>query len=120
MLTEEQIFRLMDIANAGCHKGMVTEARTIYDGILSLKPDHVPAMIGQAFSHMVIEEYAEAEEKLRGILADHPDDKDASAALGLCMLLAGRKDDARELLKTLKNTEGPAAQLADVLLEQCN
>ena len=78
MLTDSQIARLLDIANAGCHKGMVLEARTIYDGVLALRPGHVPALIGQALSHVVIGEYDKAETLLRnGVLADHPDDPDA-------------------------------------------
>ena len=80
MLTDSQITRLLDIANAGCHKGLVLQARAIYDGVLAVRPGHVPALIGQALSHIVIGEYDEAEKLLcDGILSEHPDDADAKA-----------------------------------------
>ena len=104
MLTDSQIARLLDIANAGCHKGMVLEARTIYDGVLALRPGHVPALIGQALSHVVIGEYDKAETLLRnGVLADHPDDPDARA---------------RDILQPLSEENSSASALARSLLEQ--
>lgn len=119
MLNETQIKRLLDIANAGCHKGMVAEARTVYSGILAVQPDHAPALIGQALSHIVVGEYETAETVLRDtVLAKSPDDADALAILGLCLFLADRKDEARDILEGVKGTEGTAAELAASLLEQ--
>lgn len=119
MLTDSQIARLLDIANAGCHKGIVLEARTIYDGVLSVRPGHIPALIGQAFSHLVVGEYEQAEDMLRSnVLSEHPEDADARAMLGLCLLLADRKDEAREILEPLSEEEGKASGLARSLLEQ--
>ncbi len=118
MLTKEQIARLLDIANAGCHKGMVEESRAIYEGILAVKPGHVPALIGQAFSNIVIGEYAEAEEKLAAIIAQHPEDDDAKAMLGLSFFLEGKKDKAKERLASVQEGDGGAAKLAASLMEQ--
>lgn len=119
MLTDSQIARLLDIANAGCHKGLVLEARTIYDGVLALRPGHVPALIGQALSHIVIGEYDKAEDLLKNqVLGEHPDDADAKVMLGLCLSLADRKDEASEILKTLTDQEGSSADLARSLLAQ--
>ncbi|WP_294446113.1 tetratricopeptide repeat protein [uncultured Mailhella sp.] len=119
MLTDSQIARLLDIANAGCHKGMVLGARTIYDGVLAVRPGHVPALIGQALSHIVIGEYEEAEKLLRDdILSEHPEDTDARAMLGLCLCLADRKDEAREALRPLTEKDGSASELACSLMEQ--
>ncbi len=119
MLNDSQISRLLDIANAGCHKGLVLEARTVYDGILALRPGHVPALIGQALSHIVIGEYDKAEDLLKNrVLADHPDDADAKVMLGLCLSLADRKEEAGEVLRPLAEGEGSSAELARSLLEQ--
>lgn len=119
MLTDAQIARLLDIANAGCHKGMVLEARTIYDGVLAVRPGHVPALIGQALSHIVIGEYDKAEALLRdSVLAEHPDDADARAMLGLCLSLADRKDEARDILQPLAEEGGSSSELARSLLDQ--
>ena len=118
MLTKEQIARLLDIANAGCHKGMVAAARAVYEGVLAVKPGHVPALIGQALSHIVTGEYAEAEEKLSALIAQYPDDDDAKAALGLSFFLSGKKDEAKEVLAPLRGGDGNAAKLAASLIEQ--
>lgn len=119
MLTDSQIVRLLDIANAGCHKGLVLEARTIYNGVLADRPGHVPALIGQALSHIVIGEYAQAEEILRNqVLSDHPDDADGRAMLGLCLCLADRKDEAKNILEGLADGETGTAELARSLLAQ--
>ena len=118
MLTDSQIARLLDIANAGCHKGLVSQARIIYEGVLTVRPCHVPALIGQALSHIVIGEYEQAEKLLRdGVLSEHPDDADAKVMLGLCLCLADKKDEAAELLRPLAEGEDTAAGLARSLLE---
>ncbi len=118
MLTDSQITRLLDIANAGCHKGLVLQARAIYDGVLAVRPGHVPALIGQALSHIVIGEYDEAEKLLcDGILSEHPDDADAKAMLGLCLCLADKKEEARAVLSPLVENGGQNAELARSLLE---
>ena len=119
MLTDSQIVRLLDIANAACHKGLVLDARTIYDGVLAVRPGHVPALIGQALSHIVIGEYDKAEDLLRTqVLAGTPEDADAKVMLGLCLCLADRKDEARQILQELIDGQEKSADLARSLLEQ--
>ncbi|MBO6003231.1 MAG: tetratricopeptide repeat protein [Mailhella sp.] len=118
MLKDEQISCLLDIANAGCHKGFVEEARAIYDGVLAIKPGHVPALIGQALSHIVIGEFSQGEEALLDILAKDPQDAEATAMLGLCFFLEGKKDEAREKLESIGSEHGGASALAAALLEQ--
>ncbi len=119
MLTDSQIVRLLDIANAACHKGLVLDARTIYDGVLAVRPGHIPAFIGQALSHIVIGEYARAEEIIRSqVLAENPDDAEAKAMLGLCLYLTDKKDEAREVLQTLADGQSKSSDLARSLLDQ--
>lgn len=119
MLTDSQIVRLLDIANAGCHKGMVMEARTIYEGILAVRPGHAPALIGRALSHIVIGEYGQAETILRSeVLSENPDDAEGRVMLGLCLFLADKKDEAEEILQPLAEEEHSSAELAKSLLEQ--
>ncbi len=118
MLNDEQIYHLLDIANAGCHKGFVNEARAIYDGVLTLKPGHVPALIGLALSHIVIGEFDQGEEALLDIITKNPEDMEATAMLGLCLFLEGKKDEAREKLESIGSGHGGASALAAALLEQ--
>ena len=116
MLEASHIARLMDIANAACHKGMVSEARTIFNSILVIKPGHVPALIGLSLSLIVVNELSKAEDMLRDILASHADDVDAQAMLGFCLFLMKRKDEATALLEPLKDNSDSAGGLARSLL----
>ena len=89
MLSDAQISRLLDVANAACHTGNVADARTIYERILKEE-----------------------------VLAVAPDDADALAVLGLCYTLAGRNDEAEAVLLPLAEGEGASAELAAGLLEK--
>lgn len=117
MLTASDIKRLLDIANAGCHAGHVGQARIVYEGVLTLKPGFIPARIGQAYSHLVVDEFDEAEAILNDILAAHPADADAQVMLGLVCTLAGRSVEARAVLQPLTTEHGSRAELAATLLK---
>ena len=38
MVSEKQMARLLDLANLACQKGLVGEARTIFQAVLALRP----------------------------------------------------------------------------------
>jgi len=116
MLDDVWISRLLDIAYAGCHKGCVAEARTIYERVLLLKPGHVPALIGLGFSHLVVGEHERAEAILRAVLSEHADDADARCMLGLCLAMQ-KKEEGLALLSSLKEREDATGRLADNLLK---
>lgn len=119
MLSDAQISRLLDVANAACHMGNAADARTIYAGVLALRPGFAPALIGKAMSHIVVSEYAEAERIMKEeVLVAVPDDVDALAVLGLCYTLDGRNDEAEAVLLPLAEGEGASAELAAGLLEK--
>ncbi len=101
MLTAKDVTRLLDIANAGVNKGQIALARKVYEGILAGRPDHAPALISLALSHVAVSEYDRAEEILRRILDVNPEDADALAYLGLAAKLAGRNDEAEEILEKI-------------------
>lgn len=94
MFSEQQIARLLDLGNLACQKGMVKEARTIIGGVLALRPDFAPALIGMAFTHVVVDDFDGALAILDKVLAASPNDSDALAMLGLAHMLAGRRDEA--------------------------
>lgn len=50
MLSDTQISRLLDVANAACHGGNVVDARAMYAGVLALRPGFAPALMGKALS----------------------------------------------------------------------
>ena len=117
MLTQNQIVRLQDLGFSACHSGAVCEARKIFDGLLKLRPDNTAVRIGQALSHIVVDEFPMAEEILRDqVLATHPDDPEAEIMLGLCYILSGRHDEARVLLAKVEGQQTASGQLARDLL----
>lgn len=119
MLSDAQISRLLDVANAACHTGNAADARAVYAGVLALRPAFAPALVGRALSHIVVDDFDEAERILtEEVLPARPDDPEATAVLGLCRLLARRCDEAAEVLVPLADGEGPAAALAAGLLEK--
>ncbi len=119
MLSDTQISRLLDVANAACHRGNVLDARTVYAGVLALRPGFAPALMGKALSHIVVDDFDEAERILKDeVLAAMPEDGDAQALLGLCYTLAKRQAEAAALLGPLAAGEGPRAELAGGLLEK--
>lgn len=116
MLSERHIARLLDLGNLACQKGMVGNARIIFDGVLALKPGFAPALVGLAFSHVVVDDFDRAHEILDQVLAVNPDDADALAMLGLSHMLAGRRDDAERVFARLPR-DGTAADLARAIME---
>ncbi len=116
MLTDAEVTRLLDVANAGVNKGEVALARQVYDGILACRPDHVPTKISRALSFTAVGAYDDAKAILDAVLADHPDDADALVYQGLNAKLAGNTDAAREILARVP-AEGAAGKLAQSLLE---
>ncbi|MDL2275689.1 tetratricopeptide repeat protein [Desulfosarcina sp. OttesenSCG-928-G10] len=117
MLTPEQLIRLQDIGVTACHYGMAPEARKIFDGLLKLRPDNTTALVGTAMSHIVEGEFQVSEAILREkVLSAHPDDAVAVAMLGLCCILTGKPDEARELLITVAGQKTASGQLARDLL----
>lgn len=119
MFSDAEIKRLLDVANAGCHHGRVAEARQVYEGVLAVKPGFLPARIGQALSHVVVNEFEEAERIIMDdVLKTAPDDAEARALLGLSYLLSGRGDEAAELLRAVSDVDGPAGEMARGLLAQ--
>ena len=119
MLSDTQISRLLDVANAACHGGNVVDARAMYAGVLALRPGFAPALMGKALSHIVVDDFDEAERLLKDeVLAAMPEDEDAQALRGLCYTLARRQGEAEAVLAPLAAGEGPRAELAAGLLEK--
>ncbi len=117
MLTSAEITRLLDIAAAGINKGEVAAARTICRGILAGRPEHAPALITLALSHIAVGEYESADTILMDqVLEADPDDADALVYLGLSAKLAGRADEAEEIFGRIP-AGTPAGELAAKLLE---
>ncbi len=117
MLSEYQIQRLLDTANAGCHKGLPVAARIVYESILILKPGFPPAVIGQALSHIVVDEFIQAEEILEDYLQSNPDDADAQVFLGLSYMFSNKDKEAHALLEQAVANDGAVGIFASDVLK---
>ncbi len=118
MYNENDIKRLLDIANAACHSGLALDARRIYDAVLSLKPDFVPAKLGMAYSHLTVDEFDKSLEYIMDVLNKNPEDEDAMLLLGLHCFLVGEKDKSVDVLQHLINSSSEHVKnLAQTLID---
>lgn len=115
MLTQENISRLVDLACVACQKGLVADVRVILDGVLAERPGFVPARIALAFSHVVTDDFAGAEEILNGVLSENPDDADALAIQALGRFLSGDRDGAAAIFARIP-ADLPGAEMGRTLL----
>ncbi len=115
MLSEQQTARLLDLANLACQKGLVRESRVIFQGVLALRPEFTPALIGLAFSHIVVDDFDGALTILDRVLATSPHDPDALAMKGLACCLAGRRSEAEEAFAGIEQDSAAAAMARAVM-----
>ena len=115
MLTEEQIARLLDLANLASQKGLIRESRTILDGVLAVRSEFAPALVSLAFTHIVVDDFDGALAILERTLTTHPDDPDALAMKGLAFLLAGRRSEAEEAFSGIAHDSAAAAMARAVM-----
>lgn len=116
MVSEKQMARLLDLANLACQKGLVGEARTIFRAVLALRPDFAPALVGLAFSHVVVDDFDTALTILDKVLAGNAADADALAMRGLACLLAGRREEAEQAFTAIPQ-DCAAAEMARAIME---
>lgn len=119
MLTNEEVRRLIDVAGAGLNRGEVALARRILTGILTDRPQHVPAQIALAVSYLAVGDYDTARRDLENVLKAHPEDVDARAYLGLNLFLTGDKEAARTTLASLEDGDTAPHRLARDVLSLC-
>lgn len=116
MFTENEIRRLLDIAQYGSHTGQIAAARTVFESILAFRPEHSGALLGLAHNHIAVGEYEKAREILNSVLEKNSQDNDAKALLGLSWFLSDDKEQAKPLLEEVKNSDCASKQLAEELL----
>jgi cytochrome c-type biogenesis protein CcmH/NrfG len=117
MISEAQFSRLLDIALAATHRGLVADGRAVLEGLLTYWPGHQPTLIALAFNHAVVGDFEKAVAILKDeALAKNKDDQQALAMLGLTLKLAERTEEAQEVLTALsKSSDQEVAALAQTL-----
>ena len=72
----------------------MVDARAMYAGVLALRPGFAPALMGKALSHIVVDDFNEAERLLKDeVLAAMPEDEAE-------MILTHNEQEIRFVLKT--------------------
>lgn len=117
MFSDQQIARLLDLAGLAITKGMVSQARTICQGVLAAKSDFAPALITTAFSHIVVDDFEKAQEILNGVLEANPKDNDALAMLGMSYALAGDQAQAKQILEKVDDASLPSYVMAQEFMK---
>ena len=107
MLEEKDLRTLAEVGFCAVSMGNMLPARTIFEGLAAVRPGHEAPRMGLAMSHYMVNEFEAAEDILRGLRLDKPDFRLADVHLALCLVLAGRKDEAWPLLQELDKIKDP-------------
>ena len=107
MLEKKELQTLAEIGFCAVSMGNMLPARTIFNSLAAARPGHEAPRMGLAMSHYMVNEFEAAEEILRGLMLDKPDFRLAGVHLALCLILAGRKDEAVPLLQEAKKCRDP-------------
>ncbi len=111
-LEKDDIKLLIDIAFEGCSKGKVADSRAVFSNLLIANPELVAAKIGQAFSHIVVDEFSEADGILEEVLAKDNANDDARGFLVLSKSLQKNTDEVDRLMTTFVDKSSSGYQLA--------
>jgi hypothetical protein len=98
---------LAEIGFCAASMGNMLPARTIFAALSAARPGHEVPRMGLAMSHYMVDEFEAAEEILRGLMRDKPEFHLAGVHLALCLILAGRKDEAVPLLQDAEKYNDP-------------
>ncbi|WP_274968633.1 tetratricopeptide repeat protein [Succinimonas amylolytica] len=116
-LDKDELQKLFNIAFVGCSRGFVPEARTVFSKILEAVPDHRAARAGLAFTHIVVDDFAPADEILQGLLAEDPDDDDSRGFLVLSKFLQKDSDAVDVAMREFRSLDSAGYRLASSLSE---
>jgi len=107
-LEEKDLQTLAELGFCAVSMGNMLPARTIFEGLASARPGHEAPLMGLAMSHYMVNEFAAAEDILRGLMRDKPDFRLAGVHLALCLILADRKEEAVPLLREAEKYKDPS------------
>lgn len=107
MLEAKSLQTLAEIAFCAVDMGNMSPARTIFNALEAARPGHEAPLLGLAMSHYMVDEFERAEEILRALLKEKPEFHLAGAHLAMCLILAGRKEEALPILRELDQIKDP-------------
>jgi predicted Zn-dependent protease len=106
-LAAKDLQTLAELGFCAVSMGNMLPARTIFNALEAARPGHEAPRMGLAMSHYMVDEFGEAEEILRALMRDKPNFPLAGVHLALCLILAGRKEEALPLLREADRRNDP-------------
>ncbi len=110
MLNDQNIARLLDIANTASHVGDANNAKLLCKAILEVKPNFAPAEISLAYNYLSVDEFEKSMQVLDDVLKKNPQDEEALFLLSFQCFLMGDSSKAREVAKPLENAKNEAVR----------
>jgi Flp pilus assembly protein TadD len=107
VLEKNDLQTLAEVGFCAVSMGNMLPARTIFEALAAARPGHEAPRMGLAMSHYMVNEFEAAETILRELMRDKPDFPMAGVHLALCLILAGRKDEAVPLLHEADKLKNP-------------
>ena len=111
ILEKEKISALIQIGFAGCAKGQIFQARRLFEGLLCADSELVGAIIGLAFSYIVVDDFDKADQILDELLVSHSDDADVKAMKVFSLALQKKSEEAKKLASSVDASQQSAYNL---------
>ncbi len=118
-LSKENVRLLLTIGFAACAKGKVGQARKLFQNLKIAYPEATPVIVGLAFSHIVVDDFA-AGEKLLAEVIDKDEEQDALALLAFSKALQKKEDEVREIAAKILEEHTSAYNLTQQALNLIN
>ena len=111
ILDNEKISTLIQIGFAGCTKGQIFQARRLFEGLLCANPEILGAKLGLAFSHLVVDDFAKADELLDELMTKYEHDADVKAMKVFSCALQKQAEEAHAIADLISPEDVSAYQL---------
>lgn len=117
LIARDDLVGLVNLGYELVSSGQVAAGRKIFSNLVEVYPDNQTIMVGLAFSHIVVDEFAKGEAILAPFLAQDDVFDETLAIAVLSKFLQKDLDGAKALASQIKDLESPAAVLAKNILE---
>lgn len=116
ILDKNEVRSLINVAFAGCSRGLVSQSREIFSKLLEVYPDNVAAKVGLGFSHVVVDDFTRGDEILAGVLEADSSNDDARGFLVLSKFLQKDTDSVDSLMGQFVDTESSGYKMAQSVI----
>ena len=116
-LSKENARLLLTIGFAACAKGKVAQGRKLFENMHIAYPEASAVIVGLAFSHIVVDDFAEGERLLNEVIKLGDEDQDALALLSFSKALQKKEDEVQDIVAQISKEHTSAYSLAKEALK---